>query len=142
MYETAKGHAVAEILRFVGLTFLITLGTGYVIVLSNHAELVHGAHQVQHPIRLPLAIAIVLVIIGGWSPGISALLTTAWTSRHAGVRNLLRQFCRWNVHPLWYMTALFRTSSARGGCSRRFRSGWRHHTATLVLASFSSSVWV
>src|SRR5215472_7697728 len=106
MCATEKGHAVAEILRFVGLTFLITLGTGYVIVLSNHAELVHGAHQVQHPIRLPLAIAIVLVIIGGWAPGISALLTTAWTSRHAGVRNLLRQFCRWNVHPLWYMTAL------------------------------------
>src|SRR5215469_2182867 len=36
---------------------------------------------------------------------------------------------------------LVRTSSARGGCSRRFRSGWRHHTATLVLATFSSVVW-
>jgi len=32
------------------IAFLITWGTGMVIVLSTHANLVNGARQVQHPI--------------------------------------------------------------------------------------------
>jgi membrane protease YdiL (CAAX protease family) len=46
------------------------------------------------------------VIIGGWGPAFAALAVTAWESGRAGVKELLQQFRRWRVHPLWYLTAL------------------------------------
>jgi len=64
---------LVRILSFVVVTFLITWGTGMVVVFSDHAELVNGAHRVQHAIPLPLPIALVLVIIGGWGSGLAAL---------------------------------------------------------------------
>lgn len=73
-----RGHDRAErkrglvrILSFVSVTFLITWGTGMIVVFSEHAELVNGTHRVQHAIPLPLPIAIVLVVIGGWGPGLA-----------------------------------------------------------------------
>jgi membrane protease YdiL (CAAX protease family) len=98
--------AMIRILRFSALTFLITWGTGMLVVLSTHAELVNGAHRVQHAFPLPFAAAIALIVIGGWGPGLSALLCTAWDSGLPGVRELLRQFRRWNIHPAWYGVAL------------------------------------
>src|SRR5215470_5601173 len=93
-------------LRFSVLTFLITWGTGMLLVLSTHAELVNGAHRVEHALPLPLPIAITLAIIGGWGPGFAAVLCAAWDSGLPGVRELLHQFRRWNIHPVWYGIAL------------------------------------
>jgi uncharacterized protein len=76
------------------------------VVLSTHSEIVNGAHRVQHAIPLPLPVAIVLVIMGGWAPGLAALLSAAWDSGRAGVCDLLVQFRRWNIHPAWYGIAL------------------------------------
>jgi membrane protease YdiL (CAAX protease family) len=88
------------------VVFLITWGTGMLVVLSTQAQLVNGAHQIQHPIPLPLPVAIILVIIGGWGPGLAALIVTAWDSGRTGVLELLGQFRRWNIHPVWYGVAL------------------------------------
>jgi len=85
---------VVSILAFVVLTFLITWGTGMVVVLSSHAELVNGAHRVQHAIPLPLPVAIALAILGGWGPSLAALAATACESGRSGVRELLQQFRR------------------------------------------------
>src|SRR5215470_11905194 len=94
------------ILSFVSVTFLITWATGMVVVFSEHAELVNGAHRIQHAIPLPLPLAVVFVIIGGWGPGLAALAVTAWESGLAGVRELLQQFRRWGVGPVWFAIAL------------------------------------
>ena len=77
-----------------------------VVVLSNHSELVNGARRVQHPLSLPYPLAIVLVVIGGWGPGLAAVASTAWDSGRAGIRELLQQFGRWRIHPAWYAIAL------------------------------------
>jgi len=97
---------VVSILAFVVLTFLITWGTGMVVVLSSHAELVNGAHRVQHAIPLPLPVAIALAILGGWGPSLAALAATAGESGRSGVRELLQQFRRWAVGPVWFVIAL------------------------------------
>ena len=91
-----------RILLYFVLTFLVTWGTGILVVLSTHSELVNGAQRVQHPLPLPLPVAIFLVVIGGWGPGLAALSLTAWDSGRAGVRELLRQFRRWSIHPAWF----------------------------------------
>ena len=95
-----------SILLFAALAFLITWGTGMAVVLSTHADLVNGARQVQHPIRLPLALAITLIVIGGYGPALAAIAVTAWHSGRSGVRDLLSQFRRWRVHPIWFAAAL------------------------------------
>jgi hypothetical protein len=87
------------------IAFLITWGTGMVIVLSTHANLVNGARQVQHPIALPLPVAITLVMIGAFGPFLAAVAVTRWGSGRAGVRELFRQFGRWRVHPVWFAAA-------------------------------------
>jgi membrane protease YdiL (CAAX protease family) len=97
---------VIRILSFVVLTFLITWSTGTAVVLSSHAELVNGAYRIQHPIPLPFPIAILFVVMGGWAPGLAALILSALESGRTGVRELLRQFRRWRVLPIWYLTAL------------------------------------
>jgi membrane protease YdiL (CAAX protease family) len=76
-----------------------------VVVFSTHADLVNGARQVQHAIPLPRAIAILLVIIGGFGPFLAALCVTALRSGKVGARRFLSQFRRWRVHPIWYLTA-------------------------------------
>jgi membrane protease YdiL (CAAX protease family) len=106
-YEHAeKRRAIVRTLSFVAVTILITWGTGMVVVLSEHAELVNGAHRVQHAIPLPRPIAITLVILGGWGPGLAALLVTAMESGREGVRDFLRQFRGWNVGRAWFIIAL------------------------------------
>ena len=88
------------------IAFLITWGTGMVIVLSTHANLVNGARQVQHPIALPLPVAISLVMIGAFGPFLAAVAVTGLRSGRAGVRELFGQFGRWRVHPVWFAIAL------------------------------------
>lgn len=88
------------------LAFLITWGTGMLIVLSTHANLVNGAQQVQHPIPLPFPLAITSVMIGGFGPFLAAVAVTGLRSGRAGVRELFSQFGRWRVHPVWFMTAV------------------------------------
>jgi membrane protease YdiL (CAAX protease family) len=88
------------------VTFLITLGTGILVVLSNHAQLVNGARPIRHPLVLPMPIAVTLIVLGGWGPGLAALAVTAWESGGPGVRELLQQFRRWRVRPIWYVAAL------------------------------------
>jgi membrane protease YdiL (CAAX protease family) len=85
--------------------FLITWGTGMLIVLSTHANLVNGAHQVEHPIPLPFPIAIALVMIGGFGPFLAAITVTWLRSGKAAVRELFSQFGRWRVHPIWFVLA-------------------------------------
>ena len=62
----------------VGLTFLITLGAGLLVVLSDRAQLVNGARPVRHPLSLPMPIAVVLIVLGGWGPGLAAICVAAW----------------------------------------------------------------
>lgn len=64
----SQQHAILEGVLFFALAFLITWGTGMLIVVSNHANLVHGAYQVRNPITLPTPIAIMLVMIGSFGP--------------------------------------------------------------------------
>ncbi len=54
-----------NILCFSVLTFLITLGAGTAVVLSNHSELVNGSRRTRDPISLPLPVPIALAVIGG-----------------------------------------------------------------------------
>ena len=75
------------------------------LVLSTHASMVNGAHQVKHPIPLPMPVAIMLTMIGGFGPFLAAIAVTAWHSGRPGVRQLMRQFRRWRVQPVWYATA-------------------------------------
>ena len=98
--------AAKRTVGFTALTFLITLGTGLLVVLSDRAHLVNGARPVQHPLSLPMPIAVALIVLGGWGPGLAAICVTAWESGYRGVRELLRQFRRWRVQPIWYVTAL------------------------------------
>src|SRR5258708_38782609 len=102
-----RRRAAKRIVRFTALTFLITLGTGILVVLSDRAQLVNGARPVQHPLSLPMPIAVSLMVLGGWGPGLAAIAVTAWESGRPGVRELLRQFRRWRVRPIWYLAALF-----------------------------------
>jgi membrane protease YdiL (CAAX protease family) len=105
-HATQERSAVVRTLRFFALTFLITWGTGMIVVLSRHSELVNGARRIQHPFPLPLPVAIIFVIIGGWGPGLAAIISTAWDRGRAGVRELFGQFRRWNIHPAWFAIAL------------------------------------
>lgn len=98
--------AAKRTVRFTVLTFLITLGTGLLVVLSDHAELVNGARPVQHPLSLPVPIAVALIVLGGWGPGLAAIWVTAWESGRPGVRELLRQFRLWRTRPIWYLAAV------------------------------------
>jgi hypothetical protein len=61
-----RKRAAGRTLRFTLLAFLITLGTSTLVVLSNRAQLVNGARPVQHPLSLPLPIAVTLMVLGGW----------------------------------------------------------------------------
>src|SRR5215472_18663062 len=98
--------AAKRTVGFTALTFLITLGTGLLVVLSDRAQLVNGARPVQHPLSLPMPIAVALIVVGGWGPGLAAIAVTAWESGRPGARELLRQFRRWHVRPIWYLAAL------------------------------------
>ena len=93
-------------LRFTILTFVITLGTGILVVLSNRAQLVNGARPIPHPLPLPMPLAITLIVLGGWAPGLAAIAVTAWEEGRPGVRHLLRQFGRWKLRPIWWVAAL------------------------------------
>jgi hypothetical protein len=114
-----------RILRFATLTFLITLSTGILVVLSERAQLVNGARPIQHPLPLPMPLAITLIVLGGWAPGLAAIAVTAWDEGRPGVRELLSQFKRWRVRPIWVGRRAARTSDARldrsgSGCA----DGW------------------
>ncbi len=75
------------------------------LVLSTHASMVNGARPIAHGIPLPLPVAIILTMIGGFGPFLAAIAVTAWHSGRAGVRELLCQFRYWRVHAVWYVTA-------------------------------------
>src|SRR5215471_2127331 len=102
-----RKRAAGRTARFTTVTFQITLGTGMLVVLSDHAQLVNGARPIQHPLVIPMPIAVALIVLGGWGPGLAALAVTAWESGRPGVLELLRQFRRWRVRPVWYVAALF-----------------------------------
>src|SRR5262249_8622543 len=96
---------ILDTVLFAILAFLITWGTGMTIVLSNHANLVNGARQVQRPFPLPLPIAITLVMIGAFGPFLAATAVTWLRLGRTGVRGLFKQFKRWRVHPIWFVAA-------------------------------------
>ena len=98
-------RAILDAALFTGFAFLITWGTGMLIVLSTHANLVNGAHQVEHPIHLPSPLAIALVMIGGFGPFLAASAVTWLRSGKAGVWELFSQFGRWRLHPVWFVLA-------------------------------------
>ena len=75
-----RAHPLIDVVLFFVLAFLITWGTGMLIVVSNHASFVHGAYQVRHPIDLPTPIAITLVMIGAFGPFLAAIAVTSWRS--------------------------------------------------------------
>jgi len=106
MKARADEYPIRSFLFFSVLAFVITWGTGMLLVLSTHASMVNGAHPIKHPIPLPLPLAITLTMIGGFGPFLAAIAVTASQSGRAGVRELLSQFQCWRVHPGWYTTAL------------------------------------
>lgn len=81
MMQSLKSRAterpVADAALFFVFTFLITWGTGMVLVFSTHASMVNGAHPVEHPIPLPLTVAIVLALVGGFGPFLAATAVAA-----------------------------------------------------------------
>ena len=107
LVREVREQSIVDVARFFALALLITWGTGMLLVLSTHAGMVNGAHQVPHPIPLPLPIAITLTLIGGFGPFLAAMAVTAVRSGRRGVHELLRQFRRWRVHPVWFAAALF-----------------------------------
>ena len=98
-------YAILDGLLFAALAFLITWGTGMLVVLSNHANLVNGARQVQRPIELPTPIAITLLMVGAFGPFLAATAVTSFRSGRTGVRQLFYQVRRWRVHPAWFIVA-------------------------------------
>ena len=76
-----------------------------VVVLSTHANLVNGARPVQHPIPISTPLAIILMVIGAYGPFLAAVSVTRLRSGNAGVGRLFRQFQRWRVHSMWFVTA-------------------------------------
>jgi membrane protease YdiL (CAAX protease family) len=100
-----RRRAIVQIVLFAVLTLLTTWSTGMLVVLSTHAELVNGAHRIPHPISLPFPVAITLIVIGGWAPGLVAVLLSALEGSRTGLRELFRQFHRWRIHPWWYVVA-------------------------------------
>ena len=71
------GHRIVKIFLFFGLAFLITWGTGMVVVFSTHSELVNNVQPVAHPIPLAFPLAIFLVVVGSFGPALAALIVTA-----------------------------------------------------------------
>jgi hypothetical protein len=106
MKDNAEERPVLSFLLFAVLAFLISWGSGMVLVLSTHASMVNGAHQIMHPIPIPFPLAITLTMIGGFGPFLAAIAVTAWQSGRSGVGELMRQFRRWRVRSLWYAIAL------------------------------------
>jgi uncharacterized protein len=96
---------VLSFLFFALLAFLITWASGMLIVISTHASMVNGARQIRHPVSLPAWAAILLVMISSFGPFLSATIVTAWGSGRPGVHQLMLQFRRWRVRPIWYATA-------------------------------------
>jgi len=101
----SQEHAILDGMFFAALAFLITWGTGMLVVLSNHADLVNGARQVRRPVFLPFSVAIILLMVGAFGPFLAAIAITSLRSGRPGVRGLLSQFRRWRVHPVWFITA-------------------------------------
>jgi len=99
-------RAIVRIVVFAALTLLTTWSTGMLVVLSTHAELVNGAHRIRHPFSLPFPAAIALIVIGGWAPGLVAIVMSAFEGGRMGVGELFRQFRRWRIRPWWYCIAL------------------------------------
>lgn len=56
---------------------------------------------------LPHLLTNPVILIGGWSPTISAIILTGLTSGKAGVRELLRRGLRWWVGIHWYLVVFF-----------------------------------
>ena len=50
---------------------------------------------------------LILSLLIGWVPGISAVVVSAMIAGRAGVRDLLRRFLIWRVGVVWYVAALF-----------------------------------
>ena len=71
--NTPLDRPVVDSALFVAFAILITWGTGMLIVLSTHADLVNGAHPVQRPIGLPKSIAISLMMISAFGPFLAAM---------------------------------------------------------------------
>lgn len=102
----SQQHAILDGVLFFAFAFLITWGTGMLIVVSKHANLVHGAYQVRNPITLPTPIAITIVMISAFGPFLAAVAVTSLRSGGAGLRRLFSQFRRWRVNPIWFIVAL------------------------------------
>lgn len=99
-------HPLLSFLLFSVLAFLITWGTGTAVVFSTHSEMVNGAQPPAHPVPLPFALVVLLLLIGAYGPACAAVIVTWWESGGEGVRNLLRQFRRWRIGWIWFVIAL------------------------------------
>jgi len=49
---------------------------------------------------------LLVVAIGAYGPTIAAVIVTAWMDGAGGVRQLLRKYVIWRVHPGWYLAAV------------------------------------
>src|SRR5215469_16019906 len=92
-------RAIVRIVVFAALTLLTTWSTGMLVVLSTHAELVNGARRIPHPISLSFPAAVTLIVIGGWAPGLVAIVMSAFEGGRNGVSELFCQFRLWRIRP-------------------------------------------
>lgn len=67
--HNCSGYSERPVRDTILFTFLITWGTGMILVLSTHANLVNGARPAQHPIPISTPLAIILMVIGAYTPG-------------------------------------------------------------------------
>ena len=82
-----------------------------------------------------MRLAVTLIVVGGWAPGLAATAVTAWDEGRPGVRELLSQFKRWRVRPIWWVAALLGPGGARLDRSRSYcADGW-DNTSSLAFAA-------
>ncbi len=105
-FYQATQHPLPGFVLFSVLAFFITWSTGMAVAFSTHSNMVNGVNAPVHPLPLPFALVVVLLLIGAYGPACAAVIVTLWESGGGGVRNLLGQFRRWRVHWIWFVIAL------------------------------------
>jgi membrane protease YdiL (CAAX protease family) len=80
------------------------------VYLFEWVVLVPGAADARGLISFHGTVASILGYLSGWGPGVAAIIATSLTVGRGGVRDLLRRYLIWRVHPGWYLAALFGTA--------------------------------
>lgn len=80
------------------------------VYLFEWVILVPAAADARGWISFHGTVANILGYLSGWGPGLAAIIVAGLTAGKGGVRDLLRRYLVWRVHPIWYLLALFGTA--------------------------------